>query len=126
MKIRRGYFLKEFTNIFLNFYMWDAKKLWYPYFLTMKAHDLWHTRYLAVHKNHSVIIITVFFTSQHTIGLTLRPCVRRFFSKIFVFASFGNCRFSKIRVGASFSSFFRTSLDSRKLVPTQNSTRNFW
>jgi len=40
------------------------------------------------------------------------------FAEIFVFASFGNVCFSKIRVGASFSSFFRTRLDSRKLVPT--------
>jgi len=39
------------------------------------------------------------------------------FAEIFIFASFGNRRFSKIRVGASFSSFSRTRLDSRKLVP---------
>jgi len=37
------------------------------------------------------------------------------FSKLFVFR---NVCFSKIRVGTSFSSFFRTRLDSRKLVPT--------
>ncbi len=47
------------------------------------------------------------------------------FSKFFVFASFGNCRFSKIRVGTSFSSFFRTRSDSFRLVPTRNSTRKF-
>ncbi len=47
----------------------------------------------------------------------------RFFT-IFIFASFGNRRFMKIRVGTSFSSFFRTRLDSRKLVDW-NSTRNF-
>jgi len=84
----------------------------------------------------------------------IRPCVRRFFPEIFVFASFGNCRFLnfnicfpniselvkiaifvfasfgncrflKIRVGTSFLSFFRTRPDSRKLVPTQNSTLKF-
>ncbi len=48
----------------------------------------------------------------------------RFFA-IFIFASFGNRRFTKIRVGTSFSSFFQTRLDSRKLVPTRNSTRKF-
>jgi len=32
------------------------------------------------------------------------------FAEIFIFASFGNRRFSKIRVGASFSSFYRTRL----------------
>jgi len=40
------------------------------------------------------------------------------FAEIFIFASFGYGRFSKIRVGASYSSFFQTRPDSRKLVPT--------
>jgi len=40
------------------------------------------------------------------------------FAEIFVFASFGNVRFSKIRVVTSCSSFFRTRPNSRKLVPT--------
>jgi len=47
------------------------------------------------------------------------------FPKIRVGTSFGNGRFPKIRVGTSFSSFFRTRPDSRKLVPTRNSTRMF-
>jgi len=42
------------------------------------------------------------------------------FAEIFVFASFGNVHFSKIRVGTSCSSFFRTRPDSRKLVPTRS------
>ncbi len=40
------------------------------------------------------------------------------FAQNFVFASFCNRRFTKIRVGTSFLSFFRTRLDSQKLVPT--------
>ncbi len=40
------------------------------------------------------------------------------FAEIFIFASFGNVRFSKIRVGTSCSSFFRTRPDSRELIPT--------
>ena len=48
-------------------------------------------------------------------GRALRKTV---FAEIFIFASFGNRRFSKIRVGASYSSFFRTRPDSRKLVLT--------
>ncbi len=36
------------------------------------------------------------------------------FTKIFVFASFGNCHFPKIRVGMSFSSFFRNHPDLQK------------
>ncbi len=40
------------------------------------------------------------------------------FAEIFIFASFGNLLFLKIRVGTSFSSFYRTLLDLRKLVPT--------
>jgi hypothetical protein len=47
MKIPCGYFLKDFTIIFLNFYMSEIKKsnktcpkIMVSIFLTMKAHDL--------------------------------------------------------------------------------------
>ncbi len=46
------------------------------------------------------------------------------FTKIFVIASFGNCCFSKIRVGTSFSSFFQTRLYLQKLVLTLIFTKN--
>jgi len=52
-------------------------------------------------------------------------CEKSRFFAIFIFARFGNCRFTKIRIGASYSSFFRTRLDSQKLIPTRNSTRKF-
>ncbi len=57
------------------------------------------------------------FSSQITVmkGKALRKTA---FAKIFAFLSFGNVRFSKIRVGMSCSSFFQTCPDSRKLVPT--------
>jgi hypothetical protein len=61
----------------------------------------------------------IFFSFGGYAACLLSRALRKtFFSKIFVFASFRNCRFSKIRVGASFSSFYRTRLDSQKLVPT--------
>jgi len=55
---------------------------------------------------------------------------RAFFAIFAIFAKKSRkfakiCDFPKIRVGTSFSSFFRTRPVSQKLVPTQNSTRMF-
>ncbi len=68
--------------------------------------------------NGQVLDKTAPLVSDLTISAETRALHSELFSEIFVFASFGNRHFTKIRVGASFSSFFRTRLDSRKLVPT--------
>jgi hypothetical protein len=41
------------------------------------------------------------------IGIEIKALRETVFAKIFAFASFGNRRFTKIRVGTSFSSFFQ-------------------
>jgi hypothetical protein len=54
------------------------------------------------------------------VSVVIKAMRKTAFAEIFVFASFGNRRFSKIRTGASYSSFFRTRPDSRKSVPTRS------
>ena len=50
---------------------------------------------------------------------------KRVFSRFLLFASFGNSVLPKIRVGTSFSSFFRTRSVSRIFVPSRKPTRKF-
>jgi len=60
--------------------------------------------------------------------LNLRPCVRRFFSEIFVFASFGNCRlsnFGNISVISELFEHFRTR-ENRKFLRFLQIFRKFF
>ncbi len=68
--------------------------------------------------NFIILMFVIAASIQSYVVIVFKALRQTVFAKNFVFASFGNCRFSKIRVGASFLSFFRTRLDSQKLVPT--------
>ncbi len=64
------------------------------------------------------ILPTIVINFEQSNSIQSRALWKTVFAEIFVFASFGNWFLPKFWVEMSFLSFYRTRLDSRKLVPT--------